>query len=267
MLARHLLADSLRPVLDLVLPPRCPACGAALGEQSGLCADCFGQLLIPGNPCCGSCQRPFPQEGPPDGSLCAPCLAQPPRHAGIAAGTLYGPVSRDLLLKFKHGRRIALAPMLSRMMSARLGPPDSARVIVPVPLHRWRLWKRGYNQAALLAGELARMGHGTLVVDALERTRATPSLGHLGAVARRKVLKGAIVAATRRTAAIAGREVILVDDVMTSGATTDACVRVLRRAGARSVRIACFARVLDEATDVARKGQEQPASQSETPEV
>jgi ComF family protein len=120
-------------------------------------------------------------------------------------------------------------------------------LIVPVPLHRWRLWSRGYNQAALLARELARLGKGEMLVDALHRQKRTPSLGGLGAKARRRALKGAILVTERHRAAIAGRNILLVDDVLTSGATSDACVAALRKAGARTVAIACFARVLDEA--------------------
>ena len=154
-------------------------------------------------------------------------------------------MSRKLILAFKHGRRIAFAPMLARLMAARLPPDTDNCLIVPVPLHRWRLWARGYNQAALLARELEKLGKGELAVDALIRRKRTPSLGGLGAKARRRALSGAI--AVRESVSVAGRDVILVDDVLTSGATSDACVRALRKAGANSVRIACFARVLEQA--------------------
>lgn len=239
------LATALEPVLDFVFPPRCPACGAGVGRHGGLCGECWAGLAIPAEPWCAACQRPFGEGGPAEGAICVPCLARPPRHAGIYAATLYTPVSRKLVLAFKHGRRIAMAPMLARLMAARL-PGDTADwLIVPVPLHRWRLWSRGYNQAALLARELDRLGRGRMLVDALERKRRTPSLGGLGAKARRRALAGAIV--VRDRASLVGRDILLVDDVLTSGATSDACVRALKKAGARSVRIACFARVLAEA--------------------
>lgn len=250
------LADALEPVLDFVFPPRCLACGAAVGRQGGLCGECWAGLAIPGEPCCAACQRPFDGENRGGDALCGPCLAAPPRHAGIHAATLYTPVSRKLILAFKHGRRIAMAPTLARLIAARLPAADADRLIVPVPLHRWRLWQRGYNQAALLARELAALGHGRLLVDGLTRTRRTPSLGGLGKAARRKVLRGAIAVPPARAQTIRGRDILLVDDVLTSGATSDACIMALKRAGARSVRIACFARVLDEAL---------PHAQSETP--
>lgn len=112
--------------------------------------------------------------------MCAPCLSDPPRHDGIAAGTLYSAASRKLVLAFKHGRRIAMAPMLARLIAAWLPQLDGEWLVVPVPIHRWRLWQRGYNQAALLGGELAKWAGATLLLDGLARNKATPSLGGLG---------------------------------------------------------------------------------------
>ena len=127
---------------------------------------------------------------------------------------------------------------------ATLLPVDG---LVPVPLHRSRLRSRGYNQSALLAHQIARMRGKTLLVDGLVRTRQTPMLGRLGKVERARALAGAIAVHPRHLQAVGEAQVILVDDVMTSGATTTACLQVLKQAGARTVVIACFARVLDEA--------------------
>lgn len=154
------------------------------------------------------------------------------------------------MLALKHGRRIALAPLLARLIAARIPPCEEERLLIPVPLHRWRLWQRGFNQAALLARELGKAGCDRVVVDGLVRTKRTPILGGMGAKARARVLAGAI--AVRRPDAVKGRHLLLVDDVLTSGATSTACVKALKRAGAKSVVIACFARVLDEAPDHAR---------------
>lgn len=237
---------SIAPLVDLIFPPRCPLCSAAIAGQDGICVACWPGLAIPGHPCCAACQRPF-TDPTHDGLVCAVCQAEPPLHAGIAAATLYNDASRRLALAFKHGGNIALAPWFARLIEARLPALNADWLIVPVPLHRWRIWKRGYNQSALLAREIARDTGARLMVDALLRIKATPSLGGLGARDREKVLKGAITVNPRHAADLSGTRIVLVDDVLTSGATTNACIRALRKAGAEKVIVACFARVLDEA--------------------
>ena len=240
------LARTLAPLIDLAFPPRCPLCGEGLLAQTGLCAACWSELAIPGEPSCALCQRPF-ADGIAAGSVCAPCLAAPPRHDGIAAGTLYNDASRRLVLAFKRGRRIALAPLMARLMASRMDFADGGWLLVPVPLHRWRLWRRGFNQAALLAREIAAIKGMAVAVDALVRIKATPVLGGLGSRARSRALAGAIAVNPARAAQLRGARVMLVDDVLTSGATSGACVRALRRAGAEKVAVTCFARVLNEA--------------------
>ena len=241
------LAEAFAPLLDLIYPPRCPACGEGIAAQDGLCAACWAELAFPGEPACATCQRPFGAAMVVEGAVCAPCLADPPRHDGIAAGTLSNDASRKLVLAFKHGKRIALAPMLARMAASRLPELGGEWLVVPVPLHRLRLWRRGFNQSALLAREVARLRRQPVLVDGLVRRKPTPTLGGLGRTARARALSGAIAVNPRRAAKLKGAQVVLVDDVMTSGATSNACVRALKRAGAERVVVACFARVLDEA--------------------
>ncbi len=241
------LAEAFAPLVDLIYPSRCPLCGDAIADQNGLCLPCWSQLVIPGEPSCASCQRPFNIEDIPSGSICAPCLAQTPLHDGISAATLYNDASRKLVLAFKHGRKIALSKMLARQICARLPELKGDWLVIPVPLHRMRLWHRGYNQSALLSRHIAKEREQPLLVDGLKRTKSTPSLGGLGRKEREKVLRNAISVNLSASDRIKGAQILLVDDVMTSGATTDACIKILKKAGAKSVRIACFARVLDEA--------------------
>lgn len=239
----------IAPVVDLVFPPRCPLCGEGLAAQTGLCSACWSELAIPGEPSCATCRRPL-DASQPAGTICPPCLANPPRHAGIAAATLYNDASRKLVLALKHGHRIALAPMLARLMAAQL--PDEVGpdwLAVPVPLHRWRLWSRGFNQSVLLANELCELRGVQIGVDALVRKKRTPMLGGLGRTARARVLSGAFTVGKHWEGRLKGAKVLLVDDVLTSGSTTDACLGVLKRAGAERVMITCFARVLDEALE------------------
>lgn len=243
------VANALMPLVDFVFPPRCPLCGEGLAAQGGLCVACWNELVIPGKPACKSCARPF-GDRIPAGGICEQCRAAPPLHDGIAAATLYNDTSRKLVLAFKHGNRIALAPMMARLIAARLEGVGEDWLVVPVPLHRWRLWQRGFNQAAVLAGEVAKLTGALLCVDALVRRRQTPMLGGLGARERERVLAGAIAVHSSRAALLTGAKVVLVDDVLTSGATSDTCIKALKDGGAHSVVVGCFARVLDEALEL-----------------
>ncbi|GAB5347609.1 hypothetical protein TMRO357_00528 [Alteriqipengyuania sp. 357] len=236
-------ARALGPLVDFVYPPRCPLCGEGVAAGPGLCADCWAQLGLPGEPGCARCQIPLPSAAVE--SVCGSCSAHPPRHAGIAAAALYNEAARQLVLRYKHGKRIGLAKLMGRLIASKLSDAPAHALLVPVPLHPRRLWGRGFNQAALLAQAIAHQTGHVVLVDGLRRTRATPKLGGLGRVARARMLRDAIAVSSKAAPRIRGSDMILVDDVLTSGATSSACTAALLDAGARSVRIACFARVAD----------------------
>ncbi|OYY90663.1 MAG: amidophosphoribosyltransferase [Sphingomonas sp. 28-66-16] len=233
----------LRWVTDLALPPRCPGCGVIVEADHRFCVACWSSLHLLGPPWCAACHRPFAFDRG-EGAVCAECLATPPRHAGIRAAVAYGDVARTLALRLKYGGRTGHAETAARLMRRLI--PETADLLVPVPLHRWRLWQRGFNQAALIARALSRATGLPVDLDALRRRRATPLLRGLGARARAEAVRGAFAIAPARRHSLAGQAIILVDDVYTSGATSDACTRLLLGAGAASVTILCWARVLGE---------------------
>lgn len=237
----------LRAIFDVVLPPRCPGCGEMVDGDDRFCAACFGQLQALGSPQCACCGVPLPHDGDA-AARCGACLAEPPAFARARAPFAYGGPTRQLVLALKHGRRLHLARMMARAMLRVAGdlPPDA--VIVPVPSHRWRLWQRGFNQAAEIARQLSRQSGRPLVVDALDRIKPTPSTKGLTRSARRKNVQGAFAVAQPER--ILGRVVILVDDVMTTGATVAACAAKLTKAGARQVEVLTYARALREGQSV-----------------
>lgn len=239
MLLARAPAALLHRLVALALPPRCPGCGAVVEADHRFCASCWSDLWFLGDPACVGCGLPFAIDRGP-GTRCGQCLARPPVHDGVRAAVAYGPVARDVALKLKYGGRLALAQTMARLMVRHL--PDDATLIVPVPLHRRRLWTRGYNQALLIGAALARLSDVPVARDVLRRTKATPPLKGMDGRRRAKAVRGAFVVAD--PARIAGQTVVLVDDVHTSGATVAACTRVLRAAGATRVTILCWARVV-----------------------
>lgn len=234
-------------ILDLLFPPLCMACRTPVAEP-GLCAACWNAVTFLEGPACACCGLPFPVDLG-EGNFCAACLARPPAFDSARAILAYDENSRGAILALKHADRLDLVPGFARWL-ARAGRSALSRseVIVPVPLHRFRLWRRRYNQAAELARRLGRQ-HGIGVEPAaLIRTRPTESQGAMASArARRRNVLGAFRVPDPGT--VAGRRVLLVDDVMTTGATAEACARALRRAGAAEVHVLALARVV-RATDM-----------------
>ena len=234
-----------RGVLDLLLPPQCPLCEAPVMDAHLLCAACFREITLLSEPLCRCCGVPMALPEP-EPRLCPACTAAPPVFGMARAALRYDAAARRLLLPFKHGDRTDLAPLLAAQM-ARAGSAPLARadLLVPVPLHRRRLMARGYNQAALLARLIARRVGRSMLADALLRVRATDPLGGLDAPGREAAVAGAFAANPARRARLAGKRVLLIDDVLTSGATANACARALLAAGAVAVDVLAAARVPD----------------------
>lgn len=237
------MARFARIILDKVLPPRCIGCGAIV-EDAGLCGACWSELQFLGQPACQCCAYPFEYDSPGE-TLCPACLRSPPRYARARAVFAYDDSSRPLVLGFKHADKTYGAPIFAAMMG-RAGEAllTEAAIIAPVPLHRRRLFARRYNQAALLATSLAQNARASLVVDLLVRRRNTKIQGRLSSVARRRNVQGAFEVRDKRKKFLAGKRVLLIDDVLTTGATVNECARVLDRAGATAVDVLTLARVV-----------------------
>ena len=228
-----------RALLDFALPPRCAGCGDIIDEAGSFCPDCWGRLEWLGN---GGCQRcGLPLTGT-EVDTCGRCLAAPPKLDRIRAALAYDELPRSIALRLKYGRKVALARTMARYMAPLRSDWPKDSLIVPVPLHRWRLWGRGFNQSGLVARELSRLWKvptDGLLLRRVKRTRPLKGLNHNQ---RRMAVSGAFSVASRDR--VRGRTIILVDDVLTSGSTAEACARVLRRAGAERVELVCWARVV-----------------------
>ncbi|MDX2142308.1 MAG: ComF family protein [Rhodospirillaceae bacterium] len=231
-----------RGLLNALLPPQCLACEANVDEPGSLCAECFGRFTFITRPYCQVCCLPFETAAIDDEVMCGACLKDRPAYRHARAVFVYRDQGRDLVLKLKHADRTDAAVHLAKWLIRAGGEVLSgADMLVPVPMHRRRLWLRTYNQAALLANALASLAAKPCCPDALERRKSTKSQGGLNRAARRLNVAGAF--AVNRPDRVRGKNVVLVDDVLTTGATADACARTLLRAGAAAVDVLVLARV------------------------
>jgi len=245
--AAHGFRGAAGGALDLLLPPQCASCEARVGRIGQFCAACFAKFEFVTDPMCRRCGVPFAsaRQGGTDG-LCVACLADPPLFGHARAALRYDANARRLILPFKHADRLELVEVLAPMMArAGAGLLRQAELLIPVPLHRRRLFARRYNQAALLAGALGRVAGRPVLLDGMVRHRATVSLGDKTARERAAEVADAFAVQDRHAGTVAGRRILLIDDVMTSGATANACARALFRSGAAGVDVLVAARVPD----------------------
>jgi ComF family protein len=233
-----------RVVLDAALPPLCPACRRPVADDGGLCPGCWSQLSFITPPYCERLGIPFAYD-PGPGVLSMQAIADPPAYQRARAAVRYDEIARTLVHALKYGDRLDLAPTLGRWM-VQAGAPllAEADALVPVPLHWRRLWWRRFNQSAALAEVIAARVN-LPVAHALARVKATRQQVGLTASERALNVQGAFRVPEVARADVKGRRLVIVDDVFTSGATIDACSRVLLRAGAASVDVLVFARVVD----------------------
>jgi ComF family protein len=237
------LQGAFNLIARVALPELCAACREPV-EGTGLCAKCWSQLSFIAPPYCERLGIPFAFDGGP-GLLSMEAIAEPPAYGRARAAARYDEIARTLVHALKYGDRLDLAPSMGRWM-ANAGTPllEGADALVPVPLHWRRQWARRFNQAAILAEVIARESGTKVAHRALKRRRATPQQVGLDKSARAQNVQGAFRVPAEGRSEVHGRKLVLIDDVLTTGATVDACARALLRAGARSVDVLTFARVV-----------------------
>lgn len=241
-----LFRHALSRVGDLFYPPHCAGCGVATGSHRALCPGCWGSLTLIEAPFCAVLGIPFAHDRG-EGAVSPLSIAEPPDFDCLRAVALHQGVTRALVHALKYRDRTDLARMMAQWMArAGAGPLAGADLILPVPLHRTRLFTRRFNQSAELARAIARETGLSYAPSALIRTKRTVRQVGLGQRARQDNVRGAFRVTDEGRAALAGRHVVLVDDVYTTGATVNAAARALKRAGASEVSVLTFAMALAE---------------------
>ena len=230
-------------VIDIILPPRCPVMGDLVGSQGTVSPTFWAELNFIQNPMCTCCGLPF-ATSEADGTLCGQCITDPPPFQLARSALYYDDASTRLILPFKHGDRTLLAPLLAQwLLQAGGDTVRDADYIIPVPLHRWRLLKRRYNQAGLLARALSRKINVPWLPHVLQRKKATETQATKNAAQRIDNVRNAFAIPPQYTMSLKSKKVILIDDVYTTGATIKACCKALHKAGVKDILVLTLARV------------------------
>lgn len=240
------LRHTVRICADTIFPPRCGCCGALVESQGRLCTECWHGLEFIRPPCCAACGYPFFHSYMEEGALCTACMQHKPAYDGHRAMFRYEDTARKLIHDLKFHDKPLLLPLFAEWLAqaAALWIAEENLVIIPVPLHYLRLWRRRYNQAALLATALGRHTGHIVWYHALKRVRHQPPQASLNRSQRLKNIRGVFAVAPRSIPALQGKTILLVDDVMTTGATLHACARALKKAGAARVYAVTLARTV-----------------------
>jgi len=231
-------------MLNAIIPNACPVTGEPLLQAGALSAAAWERIKFIDDPVCVRCGAPFAHDFG-EGAECASCIADPPAFDRARAGVVYDAASHALIVGFKHADRTDYGPMLAGWLArAGAGMVNASSILAPVPLHRSRLFSRRFNQSADLAQRVARLTGARFSPRFFERLRQTPSQKGMSADQRRRNVAGAIGVRQARAGEAEGAHIVIVDDVMTTGATLSACARAARKAGAARVDAVVLARAM-----------------------
>ena len=238
---------ALEKIIDFILPPRCIVTGEIVSHQGLLSPKSWRDLNFISDPQCHRCGFPFDFDSGDvkEGNICAVCAKNPPAFDKARAALVYDDMSRDIILSFKHGDQTQSVPsFIPWLNQAGVDVLDRADYLVPVPLHRWRILRRRFNQSALIAQYLSKDTKIPCFLDILQRVRATETQGHLKVNERKKNVKNAFGFNFQYKEMIRNKHIVLIDDVYTTGATVTECTKILLKQGAASVSILTLARVV-----------------------